>query len=215
MPSEILTAPAQIACGVSSRLMPGQTLNGDLHLVKPFPGGALIAVVDGLGHGQEAAAAAAVAVSILRNHPDEPLATLVQRCHQALTETRGAVMTLATLNWPEGRLTWLGVGNVEAAVLLHTGDGAKGPWVRTLVLSNGVVGHRLPSLKPGTVPLSPKDSLILATDGVAPRFMEGVVGSDAPQRIADRILAKYFKGTDDGLALVVRYVGINHESKGA
>jgi len=35
--------------------MPGQAVSGDMHLVRPFEDGVLVALVDGLGHGEEAA----------------------------------------------------------------------------------------------------------------------------------------------------------------
>src|SRR6267142_732119 len=96
--------------GVASRALPGQAVCGDLHLLKPVP--------DGVGHGDEATVAAKAALAILEEHSEEPLEALVTHCHDALTKTRGAVMTVATINSFEGRLTWVGVGNVEA-VLLH------------------------------------------------------------------------------------------------
>jgi len=42
--------------------MPGQALSGDLYLVKPLENGVLVAVADGLGHGQPAAEAASLAL---------------------------------------------------------------------------------------------------------------------------------------------------------
>ena len=47
-----------IEWGVASRALPGETRSGDLHVVESFAGGALVAAVDGLGHGEEAADAA-------------------------------------------------------------------------------------------------------------------------------------------------------------
>ena len=38
-----------------------------------------------------------------------------------------------------------------------------------------------------------------------------IVRTDSPQRIAERILQRHFKGNDDALVLVVRYVGGGHE----
>jgi hypothetical protein len=38
-----------------------------------------------------------------------------------------------------------------------------------------------------------------------------LVRSDSPQQIADRILKRHFKGTDDALVLVARYVGRGRE----
>ena len=53
------------------------------------------AVIDGLGHGDAAADAAAVASGRIRRHRREPAESLLRRCHAALRKTRGAVITLA------------------------------------------------------------------------------------------------------------------------
>src|SRR5258706_7564251 len=148
-----------IAWGVASRPLPGQAASGDLHLIKPTMDGMLLAVVDGLGHGEAAMAAAKTALAVLESHAEEPLAALVNRCHEALTKTRGVVMTVATLRWFEDELTWLGVGNVEA-ILLRADRQAKAPSDRVL-LRSGLVGYRLPVLRASTLPLAPDDLLIL------------------------------------------------------
>src|ERR1044072_7475646 len=94
--------------GVASRALPGQVVSGDLHAVIPWSDG-----VDGLGHGDEATAAARAAVQVLERHPAESVVALVQRCHQALLLTRGVVMTLASISTRDDTLTAIGIGNVE------------------------------------------------------------------------------------------------------
>src|SRR5207247_1155147 len=105
-----------IAWGVASRALAGQSVSGDKHLVKPVEEGFLLAAVDGVGHGAEASAAAKTALAVLEDHAGEPLVTLFKRCHERLTLTRGVVMTAAALQPAQGRLTWMGVGNVEAVL---------------------------------------------------------------------------------------------------
>src|SRR6266542_1380546 len=93
-----IPAASRIEWGVAARALAGQSESGDLHLVQPFPYGVLIAVVDGLGHGEEAAAAARAAAAVLKVHPEEAPVALVERCHQELLSTRGVVMSLASLS---------------------------------------------------------------------------------------------------------------------
>src|SRR5712692_7135198 len=99
--------------GVATLPMPGEKESGDLHLVEPFRNGALVAVMDGLGHGAEAAVAARNAVETLKAHPDESVINLLNRCHESLRTTRGVVLGIAAFNAVEGTMTWLGVGNIE------------------------------------------------------------------------------------------------------
>ena len=63
--------------------------SGDSHVVRQLPEGVLAAVIDGVGHGNEAADAARIAGRTLNSSPHEDAVSLVWRCHEALKETRG------------------------------------------------------------------------------------------------------------------------------
>jgi negative regulator of sigma-B (phosphoserine phosphatase) len=194
-----------IEWGVAERAIPGERESGDLHVVEPFPDGVLVAVIDALGHGPEAAAAARVACATLQQHPSEPIAALAQRCHEQLRSTRGVVMTLVSIDAQSEALTWLGIGNVEGC-LVRAGTSAERR--REAVLHRGgVVGFSLPAPRPATLPLAAGDLLILATDGIASGFVAGA-HRGTPQQIANDILARYGKTTDDALVLVARYDGV-------
>ena len=109
------------------------------------------------------AAAAAIAVATLEANAAESPIALVLRCHEELKGTRGAVMTLAFVHRRDHTLTWLGVGNVEAA-LCHAGSGAAPP--DHALLRSGVIGYRLPPVRAELLPLKPLDTLIIVTDGI-------------------------------------------------
>src|SRR5205085_118318 len=55
--------------------------SGDLHVVVPSADGALVAVIDGLGHGPEAAVAAREAARLLAEDARGSVAELIRRCH--------------------------------------------------------------------------------------------------------------------------------------
>jgi negative regulator of sigma-B (phosphoserine phosphatase) len=178
--------------------------SGDLHLVAKRGGGVLLSVIDGLGHGSLAAEAAREAERILTTHLDASVLELIELCHGGLKGTRGVVMTVATLDVRWGTLEWAGVGNVES-VLLHTGCTAPRPST-ALILRGGVVGYRLPPLRMSSAVLSPGDLLLFATDGIRSGFSEDVDTSLTAQQIADCILERFGKSSDDALILVVRYL---------
>ena len=207
MPKVSVGGRALIEWGVATLALPGEAESGDRHLVKPVSTGVLVAVVDGLGHGAEAASAAQSAVTALERHASESPASLIERCHRALKGTRGAVMSVAVLADPDRSMTWVGVGNVEG--LLLSGDGAarRGPARASLVTRGGIVGSELPRLHPVVHPIAPGDMLIFATDGIWEGFAEGLPPEATPQQLADQILARHGKGTDDALVLVARYLG--------
>lgn len=210
-----------IEWGVAAQALAGQAESGDQCLVKPLPNGVLVAVVDGLGHGNKAAAVAKTAIATLERHAHESVISLLKCCHKELLGTRGVVMSLASLNALKGTMTWLGVGNVKG--LLLRADAGASPAHGSLLLHGGVVGYRLPSLRAAVVPVTRGDTLLFATDGIRSGFTEGLIRSDSPlrpldtlgtiqaqdgaQQIADRIFAQHSRGTDDALVLVVRYVG--------
>ena len=74
-------------------------------------------------------------------------------------------------------------------------------------MRGGVVGGQLPSLRGSILPVRRGDTLIFATDGIRQGFTEGLVLTGSPQEIADQILARHYRQTDDALVLVVRYLG--------
>ena len=209
MSSTLFHSRPCIEWGAAAQAIPGETVSGDLHLVKPFSHGALVAVVDGLGHGDEAAMAARTAVSVLEEHPDQSVITLAKRCHDALRKTRGVVMTLASFNVLDSTVSWLGVGNVEG--LLLRADNLATPSSEYAMLRGGVVGYQLPPLRASVIAIGPADLMILSSEGMSSGFNRDLNASDPPQQIADRIMSLHFKGNDDALVLVVRFLGTRHE----
>ncbi|MBI3003826.1 MAG: SpoIIE family protein phosphatase [Ignavibacteriales bacterium] len=192
--------------GVSSITLPGQTESGDRHVVQHFQNGVLVGAIDGLGHGNEAAAAAIIAAEILQNFADESVISLIRRVHEELIPTRGVVMTLASIDLVENTMTWIGVGNVEG--ILFRADPHANPAQEVVLLRGGVVGYQLPQLYASVVQISQGDTLVFSTDGIKSGFYELIrTNHEAPGKTASRICSQYGKGTDDALVLVARYVG--------
>lgn len=179
----------------------GEKESGDACAVVPFASGTLLVVADGLGHGPEAAAASRLAVRVVREHPETDLAALIQRCHAALADTRGAVISLAAISEDERELSWLGVGDAAATVVRSERALRRRA---TLLLRPGVVGLRLPRLIAETIPLSVGDTLVMCTDGIRSTHTEALEMPGAPKELADLILATYARQYDDALVLVAR-----------
>lgn len=192
-----------VACAAAGEAFPNESESGDRCVIQPFEDSILIAAIDGTGHGAEAAAAAKIAAATLEAYAGETPIALVLRCHEQLKGTRGAVMTIAFVHFSNRTLTWLAVGNVEG-ILFHSGSDTAPD---RALLRNGVIGYRLPPLQVDVVPLKPRDTLILATDGITPDFGEEISLIDDPQAIADGILANYHSVADDALVVVARYLG--------
>src|SRR5689334_3735657 len=124
--------------------MPGEERSGDLAVFVPTTAGALTCVIDGLGHGPEAAEAAEICAATIREHAEASARELLNACHAALTDTRGAVMTAAWFDLDQSTLAWAGVGNVDARLV------RSGPQLREEValVFGGVLGYRMPNVRP-------------------------------------------------------------------
>lgn len=194
-----------IDLGVACATLPGQSESGDRYVCETFTDGILLALVDGIGHGPEAAVAAEAACSVLKAHAGEPVIALTELCHDQLRFTRGVVMSLAAFDLRHNLLTWLGIGNVQGT-LRRFGAPADGT-EELLLLRAGVVGSQLPPLRASVLRVVPGDLLVLATDGVKSGFASEITSREAPRRVAQAILDHYNKGTDDALVLVARYEG--------
>lgn len=168
---------------------------------------ALLGVLDGLGHGAEAAAASARGVAELRDNPAEPLDVLVRRCHRALSATRGAAMTLSRIDFATSTLSWLGIGNVAAdLVAKHPG----GQQLRSSVrLDGGIVGDRLPAvLHVRQTPISTGDLLVIASDGIDNDHLRDIDFAATAEVIAAQILGNHAQEGDDATVLTARHRGM-------
>lgn len=205
-PAPALTSRPLLEWGAAQAELHGETVCGDRYLVRPFQDGVLVTVIDGLGHGAEAAEAAELAITTMAEYASEPAIRLIMRCHEALRSTRGAAMSLATFNTALGAVTWLGVGNVEGVII--RADKQAVPPRENVMLFPGVAGHQLPSLRAVVTGVNSGDLLVFFTDGIRRDFLsEPIIPGHSPQRMADRICSQYSKGTDDALVLVARYLG--------
>lgn len=189
-----------LAWGSAGAAHPGQQVSGDRGIVVPFPGGTLVAVIDGLGHGAEACKAAVAAERVLIEAPYESVVELVERCHRELRGTRGVVLSVASFDLQQDTMSWLGVGNVEA--LLVRADQASS---EAVAMRGGTLGFMLPRLTPRTLSVTHGDTLVLATDGIRHGFKTEVVPSRTPQQIADAVIEHWSRPNDDSCVVVARY----------
>jgi len=193
-----------IEYGVAGRPVTGESLSGDGFVVQASDESTLVGVLDGLGHGPEAAEATGRATEFLSDHADEPLVSLIEGCHRALRKTRGVVLALAHLDAQENAMTWLGVGNVDARVFR---SGSRWGQSDTLVMRGGVVGYQIPPLQPRPLNIQDGDFLVMATDGIRSSYHQALSPLQTVQDNANRVLAGYGNHSDDALVLVSRLIG--------
>lgn len=183
----------------------GEQKCGDTYLVKRYRDKALLAAIDGLGHGESAFRASQKAKYLLDTFSNESIINLVHHCHKELKNTRGVVMNLALIDSWEKTLTWLGVGNVSGILLSMNERGDCD--TESVISKHGIVGYNMPSLQASIVPIADGDILIFTTDGVQEYYQEKINTENSTEEIVEFIANNYFKHTDDALILAARFTG--------
>lgn len=193
-------AEKQMEVGAICKPMPGEQRCGDGWACEFLPGRYLFAVVDGLGHGPRAAAAAERAVASVRQHRAETPAIIVQDAHNALRDTRGAALAVAEIDMAQQTLRYCGVGNISAALI--AGDN-----LRHLVSYNGTAGHEARKIVEFTYPWSANALLIMHSDGLMTRWdLQTYPGLTQrhPSLIAGVLYRDFVRGRDDVTVVVAK-----------
>ena len=156
-----------------------------------------IAVIDGLGHGPDAAAAAGRAVDALAAIPDADVPTAIRACHEALRGTRGATLSVIRIDIEAGRMTFAGLGNVEGVLV--------SPATKHLLISQrGIVGVLAPRIQQTEEELPDSFIVMLCTDGIRSggrrdlRF--GPINS--AEALANELLVTWSREDDDAAIVV-------------
>ncbi|WP_084956389.1 SpoIIE family protein phosphatase [Thermoactinospora rubra] len=173
----------------------GHQESGDAY---ELAGGTLL-VVDGLGHGAEAARASASALDAFRADPEAPLTELIVRLDRALRSSRGAAASLVRLR--AAGVEFCGVGNVGGAVL-HDGR----PLAR-LVPRPGTLGVRAGGPVAQTAPMPPGATVVLHTDGISHSWLttSGTWLFTQPPPLLAALLARdHRRLRDDATAVALR-----------
>jgi hypothetical protein len=155
------------------------------------------AVIDAMGHGPDAAAAARIAEDYIEAHADKPVTELIMGCHANLRSTRGAALSVLRVKLSNGHLEYAGVGNVEAAGLTRH--------PLRLFNSPGVVGGNVRKVLPLEHRVEPGDTLVLYSDGISSRFDLERYRRLEPPAIAAALLEEHGKAHDDASCLVMAF----------
>ena len=188
-------APAGVSVRVAHVClpMPGEVQNGDAVLIRQNEHKqAMLAVIDGLGHGPDAAKASHAAIEQLSLMPiATPVLEAMQAMHQALRHTRGAAATLCVINGFQ--LEVCAVGNVQ---LMCTNV------VVPLVLSAGVLGHQVAKFRVSASLIKPGARIALLSDGISTRFRLEDMKAHAPAEACHFIMNRYRRKEDDATVLI-------------
>lgn len=174
----------------------GEEVSGDAWAVLDDGPFQRVAVIDGLGHGPGAAAAAQEAVRIFGRHRDRSPAFILEAAHAALRPTRGAAMAVLELDRRGRTIRYAGLGNTAAVAFDAT-------TCRRMVSLDGTVGHQIRQVREFTYPWTPETVLVLHSDGVRPGWQPGEQRGFHPSLLAGLIYRDFGRGRDDTTVLVI------------
>lgn len=193
-------APSRITIGGICLPTPKEDIPGDAWIAVNGREVTTIAVADGLGHGPFAATAATAFIRVVREQPDLPLEQLMEEGHGALRATRGAAVGIARIYSSEGRLDFVGVGNIAATITTDVSH-------RKTVSHNGIVGHEMRKVQTFSYPWSADSVLAMQSDGVSASWnMNHYPGLSQrePALIAAVVYRDYCRGNDDATVVVAK-----------
>jgi anti-sigma regulatory factor (Ser/Thr protein kinase) len=177
----------------------GELLSGDKWAIADLGSVAYCLLVDGLGHGIEAAEAANLAVKRFKENTSKPPTEIMRAMHKALRGTRGAVGAVAQIDKENNRLHFCGLGNIAGIVV---GENER----KHLTSMNGTIGYEARKFSEFTVPWSQDSLLVMHSDGLSSKTFEdidSIRGLSAPI-IAAWLYQRYSKGSDDSTVLAFK-----------
>ena len=199
----LLAAPAAesaIMVGAISVAAPRESVCGDGWAFALHGNKASLMVVDGLGHGPDAAHAAGEALSEFQHEPMLSPREMLERTHVRLRHTRGAAVSLMQVDATADTVRSAGAGNVLGRLVSGTSD-------RTLLGQNGTAGLSIRTPEEVSTPWPPHALLVVCSDGIATRWppdvLLPVLGRD-PTLAAAILWRDYSRGRDDAVAAVLR-----------
>lgn len=120
--------------GCISIPLPGEEVCGDSCVAIETPAGRTLLVVDGLGHGPDAAIAANEAVRLFQRYRGLAVPQILEYIHAGLRHTRGAAVAIARVDTTQPTIIYGGIGNISGALVNATET-------RRMISLNGTAGH--------------------------------------------------------------------------
>ncbi|HEY4261114.1 MAG TPA: SpoIIE family protein phosphatase, partial [Schlesneria sp.] len=181
---------------------PYETVCGDTWRIGERDDQLSVLVVDGLGHGPEAAKAAAEAANEFENNPFLPITTMYDKLHARMVGSRGGAVAVAQINTKSQQMKYAGVGNISGSLRESGSTSSRG-----LFSHNGIVGAQFRKAQEFDYPCPPGSLLILHSDGLQTRWsFDNYPGllQRHPGLIAAVLYRDFCRGRDDVTVVVIR-----------
>lgn len=197
--------PSWLRWAAVGRAHPDEVVCGDHFVAHGDEAAFVVVLADGLGHGSSAHKAARAATSPFEEARalNAPLTDLLTDAHERARPTRGAALAAVRVRRAPLSVESVAVGNVDG--VLCSGGGRR----ERIYLAGGVVGFRLPKLRPSFATISAPLVVALGTDGLEPGFASDPVaaGPLGIKQSAALLFERHASGSDDALAFLLRVGG--------
>lgn len=188
-----------ISSGCVNVPKPGEEVCGDACTVADTLAGRTAMVVDGLGHGPDAAIAANEALRLFHRHQNLPVPQILEYLHAGLRPTRGAAVAIARYDEQRSIVVYGGIGNIAGSV-------QTGHEMRRMISLNGTAGHIARRIQTFDYPCA-GGLVIMHSDGLTMNWsLERYPGITRmhPTLIASVLYRDYARRRDDATVLVVK-----------
>ena len=192
---------AALAWSVAQAPKSQDSPNGDGYLLTRDGDRIMLAVVDGVGSGRDAHAAAEVCLRALRTEGGHEPGPVFDRCHKALEGTRGAALALISVDLATARLVWAAVGDIDGCVF----RGQDGKSVASMVQKAGTLGHHYSGIHLQDHALLPGDLVAVSSDGVSRRYRDQLPDMVSPGQFAESCLGTFGRANDDRTFAVLSF----------
>jgi hypothetical protein len=193
-------AAGAVCFGAVSLAAPGETVCGDGWAFAVEGERAALMVADGLGHGPDAAEAAAEALAVFQEEPLAAPRRMMERTHGRLRSTRGAAVTVLQVDSGAGTVRSTGAGNVVGRIVSGISD-------RTLLSQHGTAGVAMRTPEEVNNAWPPHALVVVFSDGIEtrwkPELLAPVLGRD-PAIAAAILVRDHCRGRDDATVAVLR-----------
>jgi len=183
-----LPLPHEVACGDAWHLQAG---HGQLALT----------VIDGLGHGLQAADASEAGVRVAAAIPgDDGAVERIGRLHAGMAGTRGGAAAVACLATHTGSIAYAGVGNIAGS--LCSSEGSRG-----LASMPGIVGTQYRKAQAFNLHAETGTLLVMHSDGLQARWnLRDYPGLQRrhPALVVAVLQRDFDRGRDDACIVAVR-----------
>ncbi|RTZ24393.1 SpoIIE family protein phosphatase [Vibrio penaeicida] len=185
--------------GVRSRPYFGEVVCGDGSVILESDKGLFVAIIDSLGHGQNAAKLSREMEDSINKENSFDLQWLIKKLNEEFKGSIGAAVTLFTLDRINKKFECINIGNNCVRIISHSSS--------SLSAQPGIVGERIPSLMPISDNYQFGDMFVLTTDGIKEHFCLSecpTLRYETAENASSIIMERFSKRHDDATVIVVR-----------